>query len=230
MSTPQYEPLTASGRGAKISDRSFLQFSVEEIRELIARYQWLAFTKHPVSGDDVLAHLGKFGNLVQNDRRQKGILKIDGSKKEEVLLGEGFMPLHRDGALMGTNVALVGIYCVEYKEVTGGGRTFISDIENALKDERVPAEYVELIRERGIEGRPVDAYYTKPSDTWHAIAGFIEVGGRSYLNTGFPYRPGEKASWLVRIPGIEEERSQEIFETLRSVLMSEKYCYYHEWN
>ncbi|HVJ91140.1 MAG TPA: TauD/TfdA family dioxygenase, partial [Labilithrix sp.] len=37
-------------------------------------------------------------------------------------------------------------------------------------------------------------------------------------------------SWLVRIPGIEEERSQEIFETLRSVLMSEKYCYYHDWN
>jgi (5R)-carbapenem-3-carboxylate synthase len=228
MTTPNtYEPLTASGRGAKITDRSILDFSVEQIRDLVARYQWLAFKK-PVSADELLAYLGKFGRLVENDRRQRGVLKLDGSRKEEVLLGEGFMPLHRDGALMGTDVALVGIHCLEYKDVTGGGRTFISDIESAVK--HVPQEYLELIREKGIEGRPVDTYYTKPSDTWHWIPGFIEVAGKSYLNVGFPYRPGEKASWLVRIPGVDDDRVQAIFETMRSTLMDEKYCYYHEWD
>jgi (5R)-carbapenem-3-carboxylate synthase len=223
-----YEPLTASGKGARITDRSMLEVPVDEMRALIARYQWLAFEKHPLTSTEVRDYLGAFGRLIQNDRRQEGVLKIDGSKKDEVLLGEGFLPLHRDGALMGTNVALVGIHCVEYKNVTGGGRTFISDIENALKV--VPPEYLDLIRERGIEGKPVDHYYTKPSDTWHAIPGFIDVEGVSSLNVGFPYRPGEKASWLVRIPGVEDERTQEIFETLRQALMDEKYCYYHRWS
>lgn len=226
-SSNTYEPLTASGRGAKILDRRFVDFSVEEIRALIDRHQWLAFAGAPVTGEEVLGHLGRFGKLVQNERRKDGVLALDGSKKEEVLLGEGFMPLHRDGALMGTNVALVGIHCLQYKDVTGGGRTFISDIESALKE--VPQEYLDLIREKGIEAKPVDSYYTKPSDVWHWIPGFIEVGGKSFLNVGFPYRAGEKASWLVRMPGVEQERFETIFETLRSTLMSEKYCYYHSW-
>jgi alpha-ketoglutarate-dependent taurine dioxygenase len=225
--TRDYEPLTASGRGAKITDRPIVDFAVEEIRDLIARYRWLAFKENPVTSDDVLAYLGKFGRLVQNDRRQKGVLKLDGSKKEEVLLGEGFMPLHRDGALMGTTVALVGIHCGLYRNVTGGARTFVSDVESAVK--HVPPEYLELVRERGIEGKPVDAYYVKPSDVWHPIPGFIDVAGTSYLNVGFPYRPGEKASWLVRIPGVEDDRCQAIFETMRATLMDEKYCYYHSW-
>lgn len=225
--TRAYEPLTASGKGATISDRSLLDFSVEEIRELVARYRWLAFKGHPVENRAVLDYLGRFGPLTQNDRRKDGVLALDGSKKDEVLLGQGFMPLHRDGALMGTDVELIGIHCVEYANVTGGGRTFISDIEEACKE--VPQEYLELIREKGIEGRPVDTYYLKPSDKWHWIPGFIDVRGTSYLNVGFPYRPGEKASWLVRIPGVEDDRVQEIFEAMRKALMDPKYCYFHEW-
>jgi (5R)-carbapenem-3-carboxylate synthase len=138
------------------------------------------------------------------------------------------MPLHRDGALMGNTIDLVGIFCVEYKDVTGGGRTFVSDVENACKE--VPPEILEIVRERGIEGRPVDRYYTKASDQWHRIAGFAEVGGKSYLNVGFPYRPGEKASWMLRIPGVDDDRCQQMFETMRAILMSETYCYYHEWD
>jgi (5R)-carbapenem-3-carboxylate synthase len=224
----KYKPLTPSGRGAMITDRRVTDFSVEEIRELIAAYQWLAFKGNPVAEDEVIAYLGRFGGLVQNDRRKGAVLKIDGSQKDEVLLGEGFMPLHRDGALMGTNVALVGIFCAEYKNVTGGARTFVSDIDGAMKE--LPADVLELIREKGIEGRPVDRYYTKASDKWHWIPGFIDVGGKSFLNVGFPYRPGEKASWLVRIPGVEDERCQAMFEQMRSVLMDERYCYYHSWS
>lgn len=220
-------PLTASGRGARIGDRRFTDFSPEDLTALIRRHGWLAFVNHPVTKDEVLAHLGKLGTLVENDRRKDGVLSLDGSKKDEVLLGEGFMPLHRDGALMGTSVALIAIHCIEHKNVTGG-RTFISDIDSAMAE--VPARDLELLRERGIEGKPVDAYYLKPSDTWHAIPGFIDVDGKSYLNVGFPYRKGEKASWLVRIPGVDDDECERIFETARAALMNERYCYFHEWH
>lgn len=227
LSTTPYEPHTQSGRGATVTDRSFLDFSVKELQTLVDTYQWLAFTQHPLGVSEVRDHLGKFGRLVQNDRRQDGVLKLDGSQKNEVLLGEGFMPLHRDGPLMGNDIALVGICCVEHKNVIGG-RTFISDVASAVK--QVPAPLLDVIREKGIEAKPVDNYYLKPSDTWHPIPGFIDVGGVSYLNVIFPYSSGEKPSWLVRIPGVPEELCRTIIGTLRAAIMSEKYCYHHTWS
>lgn len=226
MST--YTPLTPSGKGASITDRRVTDVPVGEVRRLLARYEWLVFQRNPVTLDEVIAYLRGFGTLIENDRRRGAVLALDASKKDEgeVLLGEGFMPLHRDGALMGNAIEIVGIFCERLRDVTGG-RTFVCDIENACKE--VPADILELLRERGIEGRPVDRYYTKAADAWHPIAGFAEVEGKSYLNVGFPFRPGEQPSWLLRIPGVDDERCQELFETMRAILMSERYCYYHPW-
>jgi len=224
-----YPALTPSGKGAKITDRRITDFSPAEIRALLADRHWLAFKGNPVGIDAMIDYLGQFGTLTENDRRQGPVLEIDASKKDEgeVLLGQGFLPLHRDGVLMGYDIELVAICCAEYKSVTSGGRTFITDIENGCKE--VPQEILDVLRERGIEGRPVDRYYTKASDTWHWIPGFVETDGESWLSVGFPYRKDEKPSWLLRIPGIDDERTAEMFETMRSILMSEKYCYYHEW-
>ena len=89
---------------------------------------------------------------------------------------------------------------------------------------------LDVIREKGIEGKPVDSYYTKPSDTWSPDPRLHRCRRCSYLNVIFPYGPGEKPSWLVRIPGVEEELFQAIVETLSAALMSEKYCDYHQWS
>lgn len=224
-----YPSLTPSGKGALITDRRVTDFSTNEIRDLIARYEWLAFKNNPVSLTEVETFLREFGTLVENDRRRGAVLELDASKKDEgeVLLGQGFLPLHRDGALMGYNIELVGIFCVLHKEVTGG-RTFVCDVDNACKE--VPQDILDVIRERGIEGRPVDRYYLKTSDEWHKIAGFIDVDGKSYLNVGFPSPPDEKPSWILRIPGIDDDRCRQMFDTMSRILMSEKYCYYHVWD
>lgn len=228
--TSQYQPLTLSGKGVRITDRKLTDFTTEELQALINRYQWIAFKDNPVTTDDVEHVLSKFGPLTQNDRRKGVVLSIDGSgeQKGEVLLGDGFLPLHRDGALMGTDVRLVGIFCVEYQNVVDGGRTFIVDTEGAMKD--IPKDIMDLLRERGIEGKPVDRYYMKSSDEWHPIAGFINVDGQEFLNIGFPSPRNEKPSWLMRIPGVDEERFNEIFDLLNDIVMSEKYCYYQDWN
>jgi (5R)-carbapenem-3-carboxylate synthase len=224
-----YQPLTPSGKGVKITDRKATSFSVDEIRELLARFDWIAFKGHPVSPEEAHPFLEQFGKLVQNDRRKGVVLKIDASGKDkgEVLLGDGYLPLHRDGALMGNDIAMVGILCVEYKDVVAGGRTFVSDAHGALQ--AAPKEILDLIRERGIEGRPVDKYYTKAADQWHWVPGFTEFEGKSYLNGGFPYPPGEQGSWRVRIKGVDEAESVQMFETLRKTVLSDQYAYYHEW-
>lgn len=223
-----YPTLTPSGKGAAITDRRITDFAPAEIRALLARYHWLAFKGNPVGIEEMIDYLGQYGTLTENDRRQGPVLKIDASKQDqgEVLLGQGFLPLHRDGALMGNNIEIVAICCAEFQNVTGG-RTFITDLENGCK--QVPAEILEVLYERGIEGRPVDRYYTKAADTWHAIPGFTETDGERWLNVGFPYRKDEKPSWVLRIPGVDDDRCMEMFETMRAILMSETYCYYHQW-
>ena len=224
-----YQPLTPSGKGVRISDRKLTDFSQAEIQSLLDQYLWIAFKDNPVTTDEVESTLRQFGPLTQNDRRKGVVLSIDGSREQqgEVLLGDGFLPLHRDGALMGTNVMYVGIFCMEYQNVVAGGRTFIADTEGLMK--AIPQEYLDLLAERGIEGKPVDSYYLKSADQWHPIAGFIDVEGKPFLNIGFPSPKTEKPSWLMRIPGVSEEKFDEIFDLLNSVAMDEKYCYYHEW-
>lgn len=225
----EYQVLTESGRGLKISNKSFKEFSKEELEELLDKYYWLVFTNNPITIDDVEDTLTQIGPLTENDRRKGAVLNIDTSKVDEgeVLLGQGFLPLHRDGSLMGTNVKYVGIFCVEHKNVTEGGRTFITDAESALKE--VPQSYLDLLDEKGIEGKPVDNYYLKSGDEWHPIAGFIEVEGKKFLNVGFPSPEGEKKSWDMRIPGETDEKFKEVFDSLEGAVMDEKYCYHHTW-
>ncbi len=227
--TATYQPLTESGRGALINDRKMTDFSKQEIDDLLAQYYYLVFTNNPVQVEEAEDFMCQFGKLTQNDRRKGAVLNIDASKRDdgEVLLGEGFLPLHRDGSLMGLNVLRVAIVCQDYKNVVEGGRTFVADAESALKE--VPQEYLDILREKGIEGKPVDSYYTASSDQWHPIQGFIEVDGKEFLNIGFPSPKGEKPSWLLRIPGEPQEKCDEIFEVLEKVVMDEKYCYYHDW-
>ena len=225
----QYQPMTASGKGLKIVGKNISDFTPQEISDLIDQYYWLVFTGKPASLNEVENTLKQFGPLTQNDRRKGVVLNIDTSKKDEgeVLLGDGFLPLHRDGALMGTNVKYVGIFCVDYKNVSEGGRTFITDAESAI--EEVPQEYLDLLDEKGTEGKPVDSYYLKSSDQWHPIPGFIDIEGKKYLNVGFPSPEGEKKSWDMRIPGESEETFKKVSDVLERAVMDEKYCYYHEW-
>jgi alpha-ketoglutarate-dependent taurine dioxygenase len=225
----QIKTLTPSGKGITISDRKASDLSVSEINALLARYHWIAFTKNPMTEEESIKLVSQFGTLTNNERRTQGVLKIDGSKEKEgeVLLGKGFLPLHRDGALMGTNVLMVGICCLAYNNVTFGGRTFVTDLETAMTV--IPTAYLDTIRKNGIEGKPVDQYYLKAATSWHALPGIITVEGKDYLNIGLPYPKDEKPSWQVRIPNIDQEESDKILFDIADILMDEKYCYYHEW-
>lgn len=222
-----YKPLTPSGKGILFENRPLVDFSKEEIKELLQKYHWIAFKKNNIALSELTEYLEQFGNVVKNDRRDGAVLKVDGGKKEEVFLGNGFLPLHKDGLLMGNNVAMVSIFCMEYSNVSDG-RTFITDIENAINE--VPLNIQELLRERGMDVKPLDAYYLTSTDKWYHMNGFLEVEGKEYLNIGFPYKRGEKSSWQTKIEGLTEDEFYEVFEILDKAVMNPKYCYYHNWD
>lgn len=222
-------PLTACGRGIAIHDRAFTDIEPADLVALLDQYLWIVFRGHPLTETEVEQVLSAHGPLTENNRRQGKVLNIDGSGKDrgEVLLGDGYLPLHRDGALMGTRVKYVGIYCREYRNVSEGGRTFISSSADAL--EQVPATDLDILRAKGVEGKPVDQYYLKTADHWHPLSGFHDVGSESYLNIGFPAPAGEQPSWLVRVPGLSKADNDRLFATLHDALMDPRYCYQHQW-
>lgn len=221
-------PITESGKGVRIIGRTLSELPQDEIKALLDKFYFIVFTGKPNDVDDVENTLRTFGPLTENDRRKGAVLNIDKSKVEEgeVLLGDGFLPLHRDGGLMGTDVRMVGIFCMVHRNVTGG-RTFVADSQSALND--VPQQYLDILRDKGIEGKPVDAYYLKEADTWHSAPAFFDVDGEEFLNVGFPSPKGEKKSWEIRIPGESDETFDAVFGALEKAVMDEKYCYYHEW-
>lgn len=222
-----YPTLTPSGKGILIENKSLMEFSKEEIWALLRKYHWIAFKKQTLELEELTDFLSQFGRTVCNDRREGAVLKIDGTKNEEVFLGSGFLPLHKDGLLMGNNVGIVSIFCLEYSGVKDG-RTFIVDIENAVHD--IPTDIQDLLRERGMEVKPKDQYYIKAADKWYHMSGFAKFEGKEYLNVGFPYKKGDKQSWEARIPGVDEDRFYEIFDILDSVVMNPKFCYHHNWD
>ena len=88
---------------------------------------------------------------------EEGVRELDGSKDaEEVLRGQEYMPLHKDGLLMGLEVSWVGIWCERFRGVTDG-RTHVCDSAGAL-DALSPA-LVQTLEQRGIEGVGVVAGY-----------------------------------------------------------------------
>lgn len=227
----KYKTLTGSGKGLRIDDKKITDFSTDEVRDLLKKYSFVVFSGKPATIEEVDAHLETFGPLTQNEHRKGDngtLLKIDGSKADEgeVLLGNGFLPLHRDGALMGNDIEMVGIYCQEYTNVVNG-RTFVVDSAGAQED--IPKEYMDLLREKGIEGKSVDEYYAASQEKWLPVAGFIECEGKEYLNVGFPSPEGEDPSWLIQIPGETEEKFREVFNAMTDIVMDTKHCYYHDW-
>jgi len=170
----------------------------------------------------------RLGDLVEHEKRNDGVLELDGSHdEEEVLRGQEHMPLHKDGLLMGLEVNIVGIYCQRHRNVTDG-RTFITDMKTAMRD--MDSEHLKILETNGIEGQAVDtSYYFAEGGIWHPIPAISHLEDGKSLHMGFPYRDEERASWRVRVAGVSRSISDDILKSVEHILMNEPYIYYHAW-
>lgn len=225
----QVYPLTASGIGIRIDNPDVQSLKREVIEQLLAKHHFIVFKHLNWTAAQLQAFLEKFGELVRNESRDEETqLNLDGKRTAtEVIRGNGRLPLHRDGLLMNAVVKYVGILCLDF-QVTSGGRTYISDSGAAWHE--FPEEIKTALQENGIEGMPHDVtYYLKNEAKWYPFPGIFEFKGKTYLNGSLHYHKGERASYSVRIRGIDEALSYEYYTTMEAVLESDKYTYYHEW-
>ena len=223
--------LTASGAGLML-DRNLLAQpdSIQTIQGLLDQYRFLVLKRAFDSTGEAVSFLANFGPINAAASRTEGAVMVENQSNEEVFRSDLALPLHKDGILTGFDVVLVGIYCVEFTQVTGG-RTYVVDSERALQ--QVPQRDVEQLRKHGIEGMAVDSggYYRQEYEgNWHPFPAFKAKDGRApSLNLGLPHAPGEPESWRLRVAGVERERSDEILGSLRNALLDDEFAYYHDW-
>jgi len=223
-------PLTASGKG-RIIDLSGVdanELDSMDWQQVLRANGFLVLQNAGSRLEHARVIMSRLGNLVDHEKRNDGILELDGSKDEdEVLRGQEYMPLHKDGLLMGLEVNVVGIFCYRYRNVTDG-RTFITDMKAAMKD--MDPGHLEILESNGIEGQAVDtSYYIAKAGIWHPIPAISHLDDGWALHMGFPYKRDERASWRVRVAGVSQSTSDAILNSVEHVLMNEPYIYYHAW-
>jgi len=223
-------PLTDSGAGRAVSESSFLSGpdAGARLREGLTRYKFLVLRGIGKAPEDAMRVLRLLGELVQHEKREEGVLNLDGSKDEaEVLRGQEYMPLHKDGLLMGIQVAYVGIFCARFRGVANG-RTLLCDAQSAIA--QLPDGLLDTLERRGIEARAVDTdYYLEGGASWYPLPAVVRRASGPSLNLGLPYAEGARPSWLVRVAGVDSEVSTRALAALEDVLMSERFLYRHEW-
>ena len=223
--------LTASGAGVLLESEDLSAPAFERrLGELLERYRFALIRGGLPSVREAVELLGRFGTINEAETRTDGAVIVDDGEQDEVFRSSAALPLHKDGLLTGFDIVLVGIYCIDFREVVDG-RTYVSDANRAL--ERMPAEHVAALREHGVEGLAVDGtgyYRAEYQENWHAVPAFRAREGReATLNLGLPHAPGEPESWRVRVAGVEPEESERILASLRAALLDPRYTYFHDW-
>ena len=225
------ETLTASGAGVLLEapDLGHPDFTTR-LREHLSAHRFALIRDAVRTSAEAVELMGRFGPVNDTHTRDDGVVVVDEADDGEVFRSSHALPLHKDGLLTGFDVVLVGIFCIDFKEVERG-RTYVSDANRAL--ERMPAADLEDLRAHGVEGLAVDStgyYRPEHSETWHRVPAFVSRPGRPpTLNLGLPHEPGEPESWRVRVAGVEPARSEEILASLRAALLHEDFTYHHSW-
>lgn len=224
-------PLTKSGAGLRIDDPGWADArTAVQIRQQLFDARFLVLRNMFTTLKQVHAFLRRLGPLNEAATRQRGVVVVDTSGKDEVFRSNAALPLHKDGILTGFDVAIVGIWCVEFDEVVGG-RTLVADAASALPD--LATEDRALLHAAGFEALAIDqSGYYRPELTgkWTRFPAFHARRGRTpTLHLGLPHVRGEPESWRVRIPGVPEAQSEQLFDRLREKLLDPRFVYWHDW-
>jgi len=223
--------LTTSGAGVLLEgpDVRAPGFA-ESMRAVLAERRFAVLRGSLPTLEDAIAAMRRLGPLNEAQARREGALIIEAGPHEDVFRSCGALPLHMDGLLTGFDVSIVGIYCVQFRDVVGG-RTSVSDVQVAARE--VPAADLALLRERGLDGLAVDNtghYRSEFASAWHHFPAFrTRPGQAARLCLGMPHAPGEKESWRVRVADVSPEESARVFASLRRVFLDPRYHYVHDW-
>lgn len=145
----------------------------------------------------------------------------------KVVTGRAALPLHADGALVGTRPGVILLYAAEYQD--GFGRTLVCDQSAALAE--VPTELRDEVLSVDWEYWVEDeSHFPTIAKRWISVPPVAADGGGDALNVALPFAPDSPTQgWQVRLAGRSVEESRSAFERFAAFLESDRFCYRHAW-
>lgn len=149
---------------------------------------------------------------------------------QKVVTGRAFLPLHTDGALVGTYPNFIILYCVQFDQSAGSGETQICHQQLALTS--MPEKLRKLFDQHWEYYVHDASHFPTIARRWISIKPIIQSrDGFPTLNVALPFQnDDERPGWSVRLPGMEPSASASLFEELDSYLRSSEAYYSHRWN
>lgn len=149
---------------------------------------------------------------------------------EKYVTGRVALPLHNDGAFVGTHPSYIILYCVEFNQSNGYGETEICDQKLAF--ESMP-EHLKAIFEKDWEYKIHDAsHFPSIAHKWISVPPLIKKDdGTTSFNLALPFDTTEKApAWSVRLADHDEQNSRDLLVELDQFLKNCDAFYSHRWN
>ncbi|MFJ5439772.1 TauD/TfdA dioxygenase family protein [Pectobacterium brasiliense] len=231
----KFNPVMASGFGAYIDHRDFLEAKTETIKNLLMRQGFVVVKNLDIDGDTFRDIYSAYGTIVEYADEKIGVgfgyrdtLKLEG-EKGKIVTGRGQLPFHADGGLLLSQVDQVFLYAAEIKNVKFRGATTVCD--HALACQEMPAHLLRVLEEETFEVRVLErGYYVDVSpDGWFKVPVFTDLGWVRKMLIYFPFDEGQPASWEPRIVGFTDHETQAFFQELGAFLKQPRYYYKHFW-
>ena len=155
------------------------------------------------------------------------LLAVDGNVRALHVVGrEEFLGLDEHAA--GSAAGVVDPAAVRFKDLDEDGATVVCDQLAALKD--MPESLHQPLLDGRLEYLAFErGYFTNVPEGWYPISTFRDYGRVRSLNLALPFDGQAKASWDVRVPGLNEAASAAWFAALEQHLMADRFLYCHRW-
>lgn len=149
---------------------------------------------------------------------------------EKYVTGRVALPLHNDGAFIGTHPSYIILYCFEFEQDDGYGETEIC--EQKLAFETMP-KHLKAVFEKDWEYKIHDAsHFPSIAHKWIPIPPLIvKDDGSQSFNIALPFDRTEKApAWSVRLTDHDADSSSNLLLELDQFLKSCDAFYSHSWS
>lgn len=231
-------PLTITGMGRIVSASAFNSIQLmaaKDIASVVSQYGVLVVRGLENFEEEFRDFIARLGTPVRYSGKKSSvgygfgdILKLDGTfDKKKIATGRGPLPLHSDGVILGTEIDLVVLYCVERSDDENSA-TIVCDQKAAIAE--MPSYMIDLLVKNGVEYLALEKeYYTSVVDDWFSVEAIRDYGKGIALSVAFPFPKGVPASWQVRIIGLSEQDSDRYFWDLNEFLNNQRYTYMHRW-
>ncbi|MBN9743524.1 hypothetical protein DMP23_20995 [Amycolatopsis sp. A1MSW2902] len=158
---------------------------------------------------------------------EAGLLDLDASPDpEKVITGRSQLPLHTDGALVGSSPKFIVLYCHAFEQPEGSGCTEVC-IQRDFLQTATPGQQRVLAGEW--EYFVTDAsHFPDVANRWISVPATLPGSLGPRLNLAMPFG-GDPAGWQVRLPGVSAERSREALRELEARMRATASFYTHEW-